>query len=424
MVLGWVILFLLLGGGLGVWLLDRWLCRRSQNPLRLSRGTWQMEVQESDHYRWRGQMEWVNPSHRFEVMIPECTVDVQLLSQQDTAGITVKTELISHHPDAPSRPDGYWAACIIKTRQRVGLEVTLDIRGEDVTGLQAVWVRWQYVTYGPGGWVPREQHVVLPLAFPDPTRTLVSRRSPEGAEILLIRTHLLCHLDDPVSVIKRYAQPHALPGDIVVLGETPVAIMQGRWRHPRQIQPGWLARRLCTFFLPTSSLATACGLQTLIDLVGAPRVLGAFLVGAMAKLLLGKPGVFYQLAGEQAALIDDVTGTLPPYDQFVVLGPSRPQTVVAEVKEQTGLGAAIVDVNDLKAVRILARTADVDASLLTRVLVDNPAGNAAEQTPLLLIRPLPPEPPQPTYADHVDHPTAPPPGMESDPDPHGGWRPV
>ncbi|WAS04339.1 hypothetical protein LQF76_09875 [Gloeomargaritales cyanobacterium VI4D9] len=423
MVLGWVILVLLLGGGLGGWWLDRWLCRRSQNPLRLSRGHWQMEIQKTDHYRWRGQLEWLNPSHRFEVMLPECTVDVQLLSQHDTAGITVKTELISHHPDAPARPDGYWAACIIKTRQRVGLEVTLDMTGADLTGLQAAWVRCQYVTYGPAGWVPREQHVVLPLAFPDPTRTLVSRRSPEGAEILLIRTHLLCHLDDPVSVIKRYAQPHALPGDIVVLGETPVAIMQGRWRHPRQIQPGWLARRLCTFFLPTSSLATACGLQTLIDLVGAPRVLGAFLVGAIAKLL-GKPGVFYQLAGEQAALIDDVTGTLPPYDQFVVLGPSRPQTVVEEIKEQTGLGAAIVDVNDLKAVRILARTADVDASLLTRVLVDNPAGNAAEQTPLLLIRPLPPAPPQPPHADHVDHPTAPPPGMESDPDPHGGWRPV
>jgi len=408
------LLLLVLAGG-GLWGVDRWWRRRSANPVQLTRGQWRMEIQEPEHYRWRGQLEWVNASSRFEVMIPECTVEVQLLSQKDTAGIAVKTELRSQHPEVPARPDGYWAACIIKRRQRVGLEVTVDITGADLTGLQAAWLRWRYVTYGPAGWVPRWQHVVLPLAFPDPSRTLASRRSPGGAEILLIRTHLLCHLDDPVAVVKRYALPHALPGDVVVLGETPVAIMQGRWRHPQQIQPSWLARRLCTFFLPTSSLATACGLQTLIDLVGAPRVVVAFLIGAVAKLL-GQPGVFYRLAGDQAALIDDVTGTLPPYDQFVVLGPSRPHTVVAEIKEQTGLPAAIVDVNDLKAVRIVARTEDVDASLLHRVLVDNPAGNAAEQTPLLLIRPLPPEPaPSSTPADAY-HSSPPSPGVETAPD--------
>ncbi|MCS6782784.1 MAG: hypothetical protein RMI89_00980 [Gloeomargarita sp. SKYBB_i_bin120] len=394
------LLLALLGGGL--WWLDRWWCRRSQNPLHLTRGYWQMDIQEPDHLRWRGQLEWVNPSSRFEVMVPECTVRVQLLSRHDTAGVQVSTQLLSQHPDAPTRPDGYWRARIIKTRQRVGMEVVVDIQGPDLSGLQAAWLRFDYVTYGPAGWQPRQQHVVLPLAFPDPTRTISSRHLPGRAEVLCLHTHLLSHLDDPVGVVKRYALPHALPGDIVVLGETPVAIMQGRWRHPQQVQPGWWARRLCTFFQPTSSLATACGMQTLIDLVGWPRVVGAFVVGAIAKLA-GRPGVFYQLAGEQAALIDDVTGTLPPYDQFIVLGPARPQTVVAEIREQTGLAAAIVDVNDLKAVRIVAATAEVDWAFLRRVLVDNPAGNADEQTPILLIRPLAPD---------ADDSFSPPPGTQ------------
>ncbi|MEN9232819.1 MAG: hypothetical protein Q6J44_04260 [Gloeomargarita sp. DG02_4_bins_56] len=419
--LGWVVILVLLGAGGAA--ADRWLRRRSQNWLQLTRGSWQMEIQDPDHYRWRGHLQWINPSPRFEVMIPECTVQTRLLSRHDLSGITVETRLISRHPEAPARADGYWLSCIIKTRQRVGLEVTLDITGADLQGLQAAWVQIDYVTYGPAGWLPRQQHIVLPLIFPDPARTIMSKRTP-WAEILLIHTHLLCHLDDPVAVIKRYAQAHALPGDIVVFGETPVAIMQGRWRHPQQIQPGWWARRLCGFFLPTSSLATACGLQSLIDVVGWPRVVGAFLVGAVAKLL-GQPGVFYRLAGEQAALIDDVTGTLPPYDRFVVLGPNRPQTVVEEIQEQTGLAAAIVDVNDLKAVRILATTPDVDRALLTRVLVDNPAGNADEQTPLMLIRPMSPEPTVPSAVSisDADDSTAPPPGMEDAGDPHGGWRP-
>ena len=63
-------------------------------------------------------------------------------------------------------------------------------------------------------------------------------------------------------------------------------------------------------FHPTSSLATACGMQTLIDLVGPTRVLAAWIGGLLMKLV-GIPGGFYRLAGDQARLIDDITGTTP-----------------------------------------------------------------------------------------------------------------
>ncbi|MCS6815490.1 MAG: coenzyme F420-0:L-glutamate ligase, partial [Cyanobacteria bacterium] len=202
-----------------------------------------------------------------------------------------------------------------------------------------------------------------------------------------IRTHLLTHLDDPVTIVERYVKPYAQPGDIITIGETPVAIMQGRFRHPTDVKPGWLAKRLCYYFLPTSSLATACGMQALVDISGAGRVLFAFIVGSLARILLGKRGVFYQLAGEQARLIDDVTGTLPPYDQFIVLGPVQPQAIVNRIQQETGLAAAIVDVNDLKAVKILAATSGVPLTFLEQALISNPAGNADEQTPLVLVRP-------------------------------------
>ncbi|MBD0267663.1 MAG: F420-0:Gamma-glutamyl ligase, partial [Cyanobacteria bacterium Co-bin8] len=228
-----------------------------------------------------------------------------------------------------------------------------------------------------------------PLKFPNPEEHQNWRSTPV-AQVLPVPTHLLTHLDDPVSVVKRYVAPHAESGDIITLGETPVAIMQGRWRHPQDIRPGWVAKRLCYYFLPTSSLATACGMQALVDVVGPVRVLLAFIGGAIAKVL-GQPGMFYQLAGEQARLIDDVTGTLPPYDQFIVLGPADPQEVVLQIRQATGLEAAIVDVNDLKAVKILAATPKVDTQILIQALRDNPAGNADEQTPLVLVRPSTPQ---------------------------------
>lgn len=267
-------------------------------------------------------------------------------------------------------------------------QVLVDITGQNLTDLQTAWVKVHYITYGPGGRVPKTRHIIVPLKFPDPNAVQRWRPTPI-ADVLPVRTHILTHLDTPVEVVKRYVQPQAEPGDIITLGETPVALMQGRFRHPSDIKPGWVARRICYYFMPTSSLATACGLQTLVDVVGARRVLGAFLVGAIAKKLLNKPGVFYQLAGEQARLIDDITGTLPPYDQFIVLGPHNPQQVVDQIQKETGLAAAVVDVNDLKAVKILAATADVPPGFLEQALISNPAGNADEQTPLVLIRPNP-----------------------------------
>ncbi|NJN85746.1 MAG: F420-0:Gamma-glutamyl ligase [Leptolyngbyaceae cyanobacterium SL_7_1] len=371
--------------GLGLLTIELQYRRRPGNALALTPGDWNLEVYEPHNYLIVGELEFQNKTKRLEIMVPQIFAEATLLSKAPLDGVTTKIQITPHHPDAPARPDGYWFGYIVKVGKTTRVEITLTVKGVDLTPLQAAWVRVHYITYGPQGRIPKTRHVIVPLRFPstdDPPRW---RPTPE-ADVLPVRTHLLTHLDNPVEVVKRYVLPRSQPGDVVTLGETPVAIMQGRFRHPTDIKPGWVARRLCYYFMPTSSLATACGMQALVDIVGPVRVVVAFVLGAIAKKL-GKPGMFYQLAGEQARLIDDVTGTLPPYDQFIVLGPENPQQVVDRIKQETGLAAAIVDVNDLKAVKILASTAGLSASFLEKALLNNPAGNADEQTPLVLIRP-------------------------------------
>jgi hypothetical protein len=373
--------------GLGLLGIEIQYRRRPGNALELTAGDWNLEVYEPQRYVLVGELEFQNRTQRLEIMVPEVTAEATLLSKTSLEGVTHQIRVVPRHPDAPARPDGYWFGYIVKVGKTTRVEVSLDIRGADLTPLQIAWVRVHYVTYGPQGRIPKTRHLVLPLAFPPKEESNRWRPTP-NADLLPIRTHLLTHLDNPVEVIKRYVMPHSQAGDMVTLGETPVAIMQGRFRHPLDVKPGWVARRLCYYFMPTSSLATACGMQTLIDIVGPTRVVVAFLLGAIAKKILGKPGVFYQLAGEQARLIDDVTGTLPPYDQFIVLGPENPQQVVDAIKQETGLAAAIVDVNDLRAVKVLAATSDIPDNFLEQALISNPAGNADEQTPIVLIRPM------------------------------------
>jgi hypothetical protein len=358
---------------------------RAGNKLELTTGDWKLSLSDPTHYQLVGEMEFRNLTENLEIMLPEITARVKLLSEGSLDDISYQVKVIPCHQDAMPRADDYWFAYIVKLRGTTKIRVCVDITGPNLQELQAAWVKIRYVTYGPGGRIPKKSHLVLPLQSPD-TSIAPKARSVSVGEVFPIKTHLLSVIDDPVEVVKKYVSPHAQEGDVITIGETPVAIMQGRFRHPTEIKPGWVARRICYFFLPTSSLATACGLQALVDIVGPTRVLFAFVGGAIARVL-GKRGAFYQLAGEQARLIDDVTGTLPPYDQFIVLGPENPQEVVDRIKRETGLQAAIVDVNDLKAVKVLAATSGVSMELLEEGLRSNPAGNADERTPVVLIRP-------------------------------------
>ena len=357
--------------------------RRPGNCLLINNGKWEVYL-HPDRVIIEGQWLVHNPTDRFDLFLADVGISHKLLSKGSVQGLEVRTELYSNHPDQPRRYDNYWEAYIVKAQKSTEIRVKVTIEGYSCHQLAACWIKLNAIVYGPAGRTPRTHHVIVPLQFPVGAPVW---RQLEGVAVMPIPTHLLSANDDPVAVIEKYALPHAQPGDIVTIGETPVAIMQSRWRHPEDVKPGWLARRLCYYFLPTSSLATACGLQVLVDEVGAWRVGFAFVVGALAKVILRRPGVFYELAGEQARLIDDVTGTLPPYDQFIVLGPAQPQAVVDRIKAKTGLETAIVDVNDLGAVTIVARTSGADPQLLERALQKNPAGNANEQTPIVLIRP-------------------------------------
>ena len=111
-----------------------------------------------------------------------------------------------------------------------------------------------------------------------------------------------------------------------------------------------VAKLACKLFNRFSSVATACGMQCLVDLVGALRVAAAAAAAAAARLF-GAKGVFYRLAGAQANLIDDVSGQIPPYDQFITLGPVKVKETVEAVEARSGLPCAVVDVNDLSRIR-------------------------------------------------------------------------
>ena len=205
-------------------------------------------------------------------------------------------------------------------------------------------------------------------------------------ELVPVPTRILTDKDNIVDIIEQYAKDKVGPNDVISVAESVVAITQGRITRPEDLKPGLLARVMCRFVPQKGSLSSVYGMQAAMNMEGEWRFFFAMVVGLLAKIV-GKNGVFYELAGEQAALIDNVTGTMPPFDKHIVYGPKEPERVAQEIKERLGCyGATVADVNDLKRSRIVGTSDGLKPDLLARILIDNPFGNASQKTPIVIIK--------------------------------------
>ncbi|MDR3592391.1 MAG: coenzyme F420-0:L-glutamate ligase [Negativicutes bacterium] len=205
-------------------------------------------------------------------------------------------------------------------------------------------------------------------------------------ELIPVRTRILTPKDDIVDAIEEYTKGQVGPDDIVSVAESVVAITQGRLTRPEELDPCFLAKLLCRFVPQKGSMSSVYGMQAAMNADGKWRVTFAMVMGMLAKLV-GRSGVFYEMAGEQAALVDDVTGTMPPFDKCIVYGPQDPDGVAEAIKERLGChGAAVADVNDLKRAAVLGVTKGLAPGELARILINNPFGNASQRTPIVIIK--------------------------------------
>lgn len=203
--------------------------------------------------------------------------------------------------------------------------------------------------------------------------------------VIPIRTHVITENDEIVSLVGRYTAGLAGPQDIIAVAESVVAITQKRAILPEAVHPGLAARFLCRFPAKHGSLATPGAMQLAIREAGLPRILLGCAAAFFGRLI-GKKGYFYLVAGRELAFIDDIAGTMWPYEKHIILGPKEPAVVVHSIQEATGAEAVIADVNDLKCVDILAATSPESECIAKEALVNNPFGNDDQQTPIVVIK--------------------------------------
>lgn len=205
-----------------------------------------------------------------------------------------------------------------------------------------------------------------------------------------IKTHVILKEDVLLDVIEKYAKPVLEEGDMLFITEKIVAVTQGRAIKLTDIKPGLLAKILA-YFVTKTPAGIGLGMPETMAMAlkecGTGKILYASLASAVTRPF-GKRGVFYEIAGYKASSIDGPTpNTLPPYNQYVVLGPDKPDEASEEVsKFLGGVKVAIVDINDLSGNVLGTSHKDMDRALIVKILKDNPLGQDHEQTPLGIIR--------------------------------------
>ena len=206
-----------------------------------------------------------------------------------------------------------------------------------------------------------------------------------------IKTKLVVKGDDIAEVAKEFAGAYLEEGDILFISEKAVACSQGRAIPMDEIKPRRLARFL-TRFVYKSPYGIGLGIPETMEMAlkecGVLRILFAAFCSAIGKLFRRR-GWFYKVAGYKARSIDGPTqNTIPPYNNYVVLGPKDPDGVAKAVADKIGCTALVVDINDIDGVILGSSDKALDGALFVRILKDNPLGQDCQQTPMGIIRPI------------------------------------
>lgn len=207
-----------------------------------------------------------------------------------------------------------------------------------------------------------------------------------------IKTHYVqVGKDNYIDLVKKYVLPNYREGDIVSMSEKVISICEGRVVYKKDVKVGALAKFLCRYVhgdvVVGLHLAIPEKMQVAIDQVGAPRILLAAACAAITRPF-GKHGVFYEVAGRQAAGVDGFESDgFEDYMEMAILCPDDSDAVCEKIYAETGVQSIIVDANDL-GVEILGKAKSISYSEeeLKSLIRDNPACQEAECTPFVIIR--------------------------------------
>ena len=330
----------------------------------------------------------INKSKNKETMVSNLNLDLDFFQSKNNhylKKLDYEESIYIYSGSIKKNIHNYWPTTIIKANSELLIQVILKFKNSDFKNkIKYIWLKIFWENYGHFGITKKQDGLLVNLNHHN-KKELIEIPLKLGYKAIAVKTDLLGSFDNPIETVMKYCKNVTKEKDILTIGETPLAIMQGRYVAPQNLEYNIFSKILCYFFHPTSSLATACGMQLLIDKIGVIRITFSLILGFLFKCI-GIKGIFYRLTGFESSLIDDISGTVVPYDKSIVMGPINTKLFCDKLSKQLKVDVAVVDVNDLGGVKILASSNSSVNNILKEILKVNPAGNSDEKTPIVLIR--------------------------------------
>ena len=332
----------------------------------------------------------INKSKSKETMVSNFNLDLDFFKSRNNQylkKLNYEERIYIYTETSKKNINNYWPTTIIKANSELLIQVILKFKNNDLKNkIKYIWLKVFWENYGHFGITKKQDGLLVNLNRHNQNKKeLTQIPLKKDYMAIAVKTDLLGSFDNPIETVVNYCKDVTKKNDILTIGETPLAIMQGRYIAPQNLEYNFFSKILCYFFHPTSSLATACGMQLLIDKIGVTRITFSLIMGFLFKCI-GVKGIFYRLTGFESSLIDDISGTVIPYDKSIVMGPIMTKLFCDKLSKQLEVEVAVVDVNDLGGVKILASSNKSVNNILKDILKVNPAGNSDEKTPIVLIR--------------------------------------
>lgn len=234
---------------------------------------------------------------------------------------------------------------------------------------------------------------------PNPGRELISEVNGKKYERIPVETHFIELGEDLSEIIIKYAKPLVSKDDVLAVSCKIVSICTpGLTVHKDNVSITPLARLIVRFVKKWPNdigYSSPRKMQVAINRVGYPRMIMALIGGTFMKLI-GKPGYFYRLAGNQINAIDGFTvgyTSKPIFENYAFLPPKpdHGRNIANELSRAVGVPVAIMDGNNIEN-HVMGMSDSLKKKYSVEkwmeVMKGNPQGQEDDgnNTPLVIVR--------------------------------------
>ncbi|GAB4284472.1 MAG: hypothetical protein Kow0081_1680 [Candidatus Dojkabacteria bacterium] len=234
---------------------------------------------------------------------------------------------------------------------------------------------------------------------PNKGRELYSEVNGKRYLRIPIQTHFIELGENLHEIIEKYAAQHLKENDVLCIATKIVSICtEGLTVHKDKVKISPLAKLITKFVKKWPNdigYSNPRKMQVAINRAGYPRIIIALVVGTIMKLI-GKPGYFYRIAGNQINAIDGFTvgyTSKPLFENYAFLPPRPKQAkeICNKIEEKFNVSVVMLDGNNVENnIMGMGDRADrrFEKNEFKDIVKGNPQGQEDDgnNTPLLIVR--------------------------------------